>query len=87
MSLGFDPPDRRPHPRHELDRPPGAEPISKRIRRRYVDAVRQVAERMQRTKPSRPDRAELLHRIVEQRMLVPDPDDRVSLRSMVEFRV
>jgi DNA-directed RNA polymerase specialized sigma subunit len=82
VSLDFDPPDRRAHQRHELDRSPGAEPISERIRRRYVEAVRQVAEHMQRTKSARPDRAELLHRIVEQRILVPDPHDRVSLRSI-----
>ena len=82
VPLDFDPPDRRPHPRHDLDRPPGAEPISERIRRRYVQAVRRGAERMQRAKSARPDRAGLLRRIVEQRMLVPDPGDRVSLRSI-----
>ena len=82
VSIDFDPQDRRPSLRHEPDRPPAAESIGDRIRARYTRAIGRAADRTGRTRPARADRAELIRRIVDQRLLVPEPDDRVSLRAI-----
>ncbi len=82
LSIDFDPEDRRAHPRHDPAGPPDAVTIGDRIRNRYLRAVQRAADRMTRTRPARPDRADLVRRIVEQRMLVPEPEHRVSLRAI-----
>ena len=83
--LDFDPPDRRADPRHAPAGGPGQqdrETLGERIRARYVRALRRAAEQAKRARPARNDRAELVDRIVEQRLLVPEAEARVSLRCL-----
>jgi len=82
VTLDFEPADRRPDPRQTLDRPGSGETIGDRLRSRYVQAVQRTAGRLQRTRPARADRAEVVRRIVEQRLLIPEPDARVALRAI-----
>ncbi len=81
-TLEFDPRDRRPDPRHAPLRTPGVDSVGQRLRARYERTVRKVAVRMQHARPARPDRALVVHRVVEERLLVPEPAARVSLRRL-----
>jgi RNA polymerase sigma factor (sigma-70 family) len=82
FTLDFDPQDRRPDPRHAVLDDASGDTIADRLRRRYVQAVDRVARRMRRSRPAREDRAEVIDRIVEQRLLVPEPEARLSLRAI-----
>ncbi|MCP4251586.1 MAG: hypothetical protein GY778_31500 [bacterium] len=82
VALDFDPGDRRSDARHHPEAKPVGETIGAKITERYVQAVRQAAERLKRTRPSRPDRAGVLDRIVEHRLLVPEPEARLSFRAL-----
>lgn len=85
VALDFDPQDRRPDPRHALERSSeekGTGTIGERIRASYVRSVRRAAEESKRARPARGDRAQLIDRLVEQRLLVPEAEARVSLHSL-----
>ena len=76
-TLEFEPQDRRPN-QHDHNGPS----VGGRIRTRYVQLVRQASARMKQARPARADRAAIVDRVVEQRLLVPDPDERTSLRAI-----
>jgi len=82
ITLDFDPRDLRPDPGRELERCRSSETIGQRIRDRYVRSVRRAADRAKRARRGRADRADLIDRIVEQRLLVPEPEARASLRGL-----
>lgn len=81
-TLDFDPQDRRPDPRHAIDRSATGGTVGERLRARYVQAVGRVVRQMKRSRPARQDRAHVLDRIVEERLLVPDSQARTSLRAI-----
>ncbi|HUU84526.1 MAG TPA: sigma factor [Phycisphaerae bacterium] len=82
QTLDFDPQDRRPQVRHATDGAPHGETIGERLRDRYVETVERVVRRMPRLRPARGDRPEVIQRIVDERLLIPDEDARTSLRAI-----
>ncbi len=58
------------------------ETIAERLRAKYERALRHAVSTLATTASRRGDRAELLHVLTEQRLLVPDKDTRASLRGL-----
>ncbi len=65
---------------HRPDRTSQPQPAT--LRRRYERAVRWAGEQLKVTRSCRPDRAALVEAILQERLLVPDPQYRSAIRAM-----
>ena len=82
VPLDFDPQTRAVADRHHPAFRESNETIADVIRRKYNRAVRRAVEAVQAAEKCRQDPAELIDRLVEERLLVPSEERRSSLRNI-----
>ncbi|NOX57581.1 MAG: hypothetical protein GXP29_01820 [Planctomycetes bacterium] len=81
-SLDVDPKDRRFVASSTALGSPDVRTIGERLREKYEQAI-DIAKRMvQKRKATRDDRGELIDRLIDQRLLVPEPDAKTALRQI-----
>jgi len=66
----------------DADRAPGLETVGSRLRDHYLRCVLRAAEELKRHRPMRGDRSELVDRVVCERLLIPEPHARTSMRRL-----
>jgi len=66
----------------DASRAPGPETVGSRLRDHYVRCVLRAADELKRHRPMRGDRADLVDRVVCERLLIPEPHARTSMRRL-----
>ena len=82
IHLQTDPPARSPHDRHALCDEPARETVGERLKGKYDHAVHKVAGSLRQVRGTRADRARLVERLAQERLLVPEPESRTALRQI-----
>ncbi len=80
--LQTDPPARQSDDRHARLDAPDPETVGERLREKYERAVRRAAVCLCRKPGGRADRAQLVRRLTQDRLLVPEPEARTALRQI-----
>jgi hypothetical protein len=60
----------------------GCRTLGDRVREKYEQALRRASADVLRRRSQRADRAALVHKIIEERMRVPDPEQQTALRQL-----